>query len=271
MRLGLTIHAIRPEPAVFARKLAAAAEAAGHEIVGDATTAGLLGRRVAAGNPDLMIAAGGDGTVLAAARRALALDIPVLGFNLGTIGFLAEADPEDLERVVVALGTEAMIERRRMTIGAVLEGRSETILGINDVVVEKIHSQRLVFMRVLVDGEEFLTYRADGLVAATSTGSTAYTFSAGGPLVDPLVQALLLTPVAPHSLFDRTLVLSPESRIRIEVTADRPVRVSVDGVEVGFLGQGGTVDIQRGDRSVRFVTLDLASFPATVKAKFRLA
>ncbi|MGH8928456.1 MAG: NAD(+)/NADH kinase [Acidimicrobiia bacterium] len=263
------IHAIRPGPAEFARRLAAAAEKLGHTIVGDEVTAKLLGGPVEEGDPEVVVASGGDGTVLAAVQKALTLDVPVLAFNLGTIGFLADAEPEDLDRVLDALGEGRLLERRRMTIKAVLADGTEAI-GINDVVVEKIESQRLVSLKVTIDGEEFLTYRADGLVTATSTGSTAYNFSAGGPLVDPLIEALMLTPVASHSLFSRTMVLPPTARIRIDVTADRPVRVSTDGAETGSLDEGGHVDINVGDKPARFLALDSPPFPTTVKHKFRL-
>jgi NAD+ kinase len=270
MKLGLVIHASRPEPAAFARQLVDAAEARGHTVVGDETTAHILGREVEAGDPEVVVASGGDGTVLAAVQRALTLDVPVLAFNLGTIGFLADAEPDDLGLVLDALGAGELIERRRMTIRAGLDDGTVAV-GINDVVVEKIESQRLVLLEVWIDGESFLVYRADGLVVATSTGSTAYNFSAGGPLVDPGVEALMLTPVAPHSLFNRTLVLPTSARIRIGVTADRPVRVSVDGVEAGSLNEGGHVDVFCDNRSVRFLTLNPSSFPATVKHKFRLS
>jgi NAD+ kinase len=270
MKLGIVIHVSRPEPAEFARRLAEAAEARGHTVVGDETTARLLGRAVESGNPEVVVASGGDGTVLAAVQKALILNVPVLAFNLGRIGFLADAEPGDLDRVLDALGAGHLFERRRMTIRAVLSDRTEAV-GINDVVVEKIQSQRLISLEVSINGESFLIYRADGLVAATSTGSTAYNFSAGGPLVDPEVEALMLTPVAPHSLFSRTLVLPTTARIRISVTADRPVRVSIDGVETGSLTEGGFVDVFCGERSVRFLTLNPSSFPATVKHKFRLS
>ena len=269
MKLGVIIHASRSAPADFARRLVEAAEAGGHTVVGDESTARLLGRSVEVGDPEVIVASGGDGTVLAAVQRALTLDVPVLAFNLGTIGFLADAEPDDLARVLDALGSGRLIERRRMTIRAVLDNGALGV-GINDVVVEKIESQRLVALEVSIDEEPFLVYRADGLVVATSTGSTAYNFSAGGPLVDPAVEALLLTPVAPHSLFNRTMVMPTTARIRISVTADRPVRVSIDGVETGSLNQGGHVDVFCDGRSVRFLTLDPASFPATVKRKFRL-
>jgi NAD+ kinase len=215
------------------------------------------------------VAIGGDGTVLAASQQALAADVPVLAFNLGTIGFLADAEASQLDQVLDALAAGRLQERTRMTIAVEMPG-GEIADGINDIVVEKIHSQRLVSLVVAVDGVSFLTYRADGLVAATSTGSTAYSFSAGGPLVDPAVEALLLTPVAPHSLFSRTLVLAASATIDIGVGTDRPVRVSVDGRETGALTEGEQARIRRGDRVARFLSLDGYTFPDTVKRKFRL-
>ncbi|HEX5672302.1 MAG TPA: NAD(+)/NADH kinase [Acidimicrobiia bacterium] len=271
MNLGLVVHALRPEPREFANRFAEAATAQGFVIVGDDAASRVVQRSLEKGKPpDVMVAIGGDGTVLAASRQALALDIPVLAFNLGTIGFLAEAEPTDLEPVLKALASNEMAERSRMTIAATLPGgRTET--GINDIVVEKIHSQRLVSLAATIDGDQFLTYRADGLVVATSTGSTAYSFSAGGPLVDPVIDAILLTPVAAHSLFGRTLVLNAQSVIEIKVVADRPVRVSIDGLESSVLEEGDMVEIRQGVKPARFLTLDRGSFAATVKRKFRLS
>jgi len=269
VNLGLVIHALRPEPRAFAASFVKAAAAQGFVIVGDESTSRLVEKPLEVGRPEVMVAIGGDGTVLAASRQALALDIPVLAFNLGTIGFLAEVEPADLERVLRALSVGELAERSRMTIAAKLPGgRGET--GINDIVVEKIHSQRLVSLTATIDGEKFLTYRADGLVVATTTGSTAYSFSAGGPLVDPMIDAVLLTPVAAHSLFGRTLVLNPESVIEVMVEADRPVRVSVDGLESGVLAEGDLVEVRQGAKPARFLSLDGGSFAATVKRKFRL-
>lgn len=261
MNLGLVVHALRPEPKAFAARFVEVATALGFGIVGDDSAV--------SDQAEVLVAIGGDGTVLAANRRAMELEIPVLAFNLGTIGFLAEAEADDLERVLTALQEGELAERTRMTIAATLPGgRVET--GMNDIVVEKIHSQRLVSLTATIDGDRFLTYRADGLVAATSTGSTAYSFSAGGPLVDPSIDAILLTPVAAHSLFGRTLVLDARAVIEIRVDADRPVRVSVDGLESGSLSEGESVEIRKGSRRARFLTLDEASFAATVKRKFRL-
>jgi NAD+ kinase len=220
---------------------------------------------------DCVVAVGGDGTVLEAARGALALDVPIIGFNLGTIGFLAEVEPEDLDWALARLAAGHFRVEPRSTLHAEIEGIDEAgAIGVNDVVVEKIESQRLVVLAVEVNGEEFLTHRADGVVVATSTGSSAYAFSAGGPLVDPAIEALLVVPVAPHSLFNRTLVLPPDVSIRVTVVADRPVRVSVDGGEIGEVDEGGSVAITRGPKPIRFVRFDTEGFAAKVTRKFEL-
>jgi NAD+ kinase len=207
--------------------------------------------------------------VLGAVRRARQERCPVLGFNLGTIGFLAEAEPHELEAVLEALANKRFSVHPRLTLRATLpDGRQE--VGVNDVVVEKIESQRLVALDVDVGGAPFFTYRADGLVIATPTGSTAYSFSAGGPLVDPGLEAIVMTPVAPHSLFGRSLVVPADQVIRCRVVAERPVRVSVDGREVAHLGYGDWVEVGRGEERVGFIELHDEPFPSVVSRKFRL-
>lgn len=255
-RLGMVVSG-RPAAARFADKLSDAAHRHGIEAVPGTVDA------------NVVVAIGGDGTVLEAAQSALELDVPLLGFNLGTIGFLAEAEPEEIDDAVKRLAGGFYRVEERLTVRATLDsGASAT--GLNDVVVEKIESQRLVVLTVEVDGESFLTHRADGMVVATSTGSTAYAFSAGGPLVDPQIDALLFTPVAPHSLFNRTLVLPPDVTIRVAVADDRSVRVSVDGREIGTLDEGGEVVIGRGSRPLRYVRFNDEGFPARVTRKFDL-
>jgi NAD+ kinase len=258
MRIGLVVNTGRPAAVEFAETLVRCAVD--------------LGLRVDTIHHDVdcVVAVGGDGTVLEAARMAHGLDVPVVGFNMGTIGFLAEVEPVDLEVALARLASGDYRLEDRLTLRATLDNGA-TEVGVNDVVVEKIESQRLVVLEVEVDGEDFLTHRADGVVVATSTGSTAYAFSAGGPLVDPALDTLLFTPVAPHSLFNRTLVLPPHVTIRIRVAADRPVRVSVDGFEIGEVEEGGVVTITRGERPIRFVRFDTEGFPARVTRKFGLA
>jgi NAD+ kinase len=256
MRLTL-VTSPRPAPIEFARLLREKASGHGCTVVEPGEPA------------DMVVAIGGDGTVLEAACTALDQAIPLIGFNLGTIGFLAEAEPDQLDETLARLVAGNYRLEERLTVTAVLGDGFETT-GLNDVVIEKIDSQRLVVLAVEVDGESFLTHRADGVVIATSTGSSAYAFSAGGPLVHPQIDALLFVPVAPHSLFNRTLMLPPESKIRVTVADDRPVRVSVDGREIGTLEEGGEVQIHRGPDPVRFVRFDHEGFPARVTRKFDL-
>ena len=258
MRFALEVRQGRPAASEFARRLTEAIDQAGGSVVSEDDE-----------KPDAVIAVGGDGTMLAAVRRSLTWDVPVLGFNLGTLGFLAGAEPDDLDSAVMTLvGGDFEVEERTTVAASVGD---VTAVGVNDVVVEKVDSTRLVALDVAIDGEPFVHYRADGLVVATPTGSTAYSFSAGGPLVDPRLAALVMTPVASHSLFDRPLVLPASAVIEVTVTRDRLVKVNVDKSDLGELGEGQTVTIRKADRPARFIRLKTKPFPALVKEKFGLS
>lgn len=226
------------------------------------------GSIVEEGEVDMVLAVGGDGTMLSAVDDALRHDVPVLGFNLGTLGFLTHAEPNELDTVVRKLTEGDYDVEPRMTVQA--SSAEKRAVGINDVVVEKIDTTRLVSLRVAIDGVPLTTYRADGLIVATPTGSTAYSFSAGGPVVDPRVESLVLTPVASHSLFDRSVVVPASSTIEVTVQRDRPVRVNVDKTVLGELTLGDVVTIEKSDRPARFVTLDGSPFPALISDKFGL-
>lgn len=218
--------------------------------------------------PDLVLSVGGDGTMLAAVRRALAWDVPVLGFNLGTLGFLTRAEPDHAVAVTRRLLAGDYTVEERQTVTAQVGEVKAT--GVNDVVIEKVDVTRLISIEVSIDERPFITYRADGLIVATPTGSTAYSLSARGPLVDPRVRGLVMTPVASHSLFDRAMVLSEHSVIDLRVTRDRQVRVNVDKTDLGVLGEGGTVRIGVGERAAKFVRLDNTGFADLLKRKFNL-
>jgi NAD+ kinase len=216
----------------------------------------------------MVVAVGGDGTMLTAVASAVEMDVPVLGFNLGTIGFLTAAEPDDIAAVVDRLAGGDYGVDMRMTVAATIGDR--TAIGVNDVVIEKVDSQRLIELNVRIGSVDFVNYRADGLIVATPTGSTAYSFSAGGPLVSPALKAFVLTPVAAHSLFSRSIVIEPDQEIVVRVTRDRAVKVSVDKTDLGQIGSGDTVVIRPGARAAQFVTLDSQSFAAQVKTKFSL-
>lgn len=258
MRFALEVRLGRAPTEDFAEQLTGVIEGLGAKVVTGPEA-----------EPDMVLAVGGDGTMLAAVRRSVAWDIPVLGFNLGTLGFLTAAEPSELQTVVRRLVSGDYETEERTTVSASIG--AATAVGINDVVVEKIDSTRLVNLDVVIDGSPFVSYRADGLIVATPTGSTAYSFSAGGPLVDPRVDALVMTPVASHSLFDRALVLPASSEIEITVSRDRHVKVNVDKSDLGQLEAGETVTIRRGSVPARFVRLGATSFAGLVREKFGLS
>lgn len=269
MKIGLVVHEGREDVIRFARRFLDAAADAGLSVVGDERVARAVDSDLlSSGTPEVVVAVGGDGTMLAAVQVSLDHDAPLFGFNLGTIGFLTEVEPEDLEAAVAALAAGKFTTVPRMGISATLNGA--TARGLNDVVVEKIDTLRLVHLEVEVDGEQFVTYRADGLIVATPTGSTAYSFSAGGPLVDHSIEAILMTPVASHSLFARTMVLSPDAVVRVTVRRERPARVSVDKVPLGEAGDGDVVEISRTAEPLRFVRFEPQSFARAVTEKFHL-
>jgi len=269
VKLGLVVHESRGDVLEFARRFVAATERAGLVAVAEPEVAQMVDpSKLAPGTPDVVVAVGGDGTMLAAVQVALAHDVPVFGFNLGTIGFLTEVEPQELDAALDALAAERFEIVPRMGIQATLNGT--TAQGLNDVVVEKVDTLRLIHLEVDIDGTRFMTYRADGLIVATPTGSTAYSFSAGGPLVDHSIESILLTPVAPHSLFGRTVVLSPDSRIEIRLARDRPARVSVDKEGLGQAQSDDVVVITRAPNPIRFLRFRHRSFPRTLTEKFGL-
>jgi NAD+ kinase len=142
--------------------------------------------------------------------------------------------------------------------------------ALNEVVVERSADANTIRLAVHVDGEFFTTYAADGLIVATPTGSTAYAFSAGGPIVEPTHSALLLTPISPHMLFDRSLVLAPSTRLRLTIDGHRPAAVSVDGRRVAIVGDGDTIECTAASDSVRLVSFGPRRFHRVLKAKFGL-
>ncbi len=262
MRLGIVVHPSRESAGSVGDRLAAAARARGWDV-------GTTGIGTWDGEPfDVLVGVGGDGTLLEAAHLAHRADIPVAGVNLGTVGYLADFDPADDTALLDTLALDPLPTIGRMTLRATSDDGSWH--GINDVVLEKVLSQRIVQITVEIDGEHFTTYRADGLIVATPLGSTAYSLSAGGPVVDPAVQALLLTPVAPHSLLSRSLVLTPATVVTCTVHGDRPVRVNLDGREATTLEAADVLTIARGERPVRFVSMGGRPFPQGLRRQFGL-
>jgi len=274
MKVALVPNAERPRSLEIAARLIEGCGAYGIEpVTTSEEDAALLGLEVVeaveSSGIELVIAFGGDGTVLKGVRVGLAAGAPIFGINVGRLGFLADGEPADLEATIRTLAAGDWNISERMTVQANIHGRPVAV-GLNDVVVEKMESQRLVNLDVWVDKNRFLSYRADGLVIATPTGSTAYNLSVGGPLLDPEGRSLVLTPVAPHSLFSRAMVFPPQRVLRLEVLEDRPVGVNVDGIDVGTVEPGGVIEVSEGPEVARFVDLSGRWFGNVIKQKFHL-
>jgi NAD+ kinase len=228
----------------------------------------------AADHADLVVAFGGDGTLLRAAEFARPAGAALLGVNLGRVGFLAEADRADLDMTVERILHQTYGVEDRLTLDISVVRAGAVVAeewALNDVSVEKAERERMLDLVVEVDGRPLSRWAGDGLVCATPTGSTAYAFSAGGPVVWPSVQALLLVPISAHALFNRPLVISPESRIAVEVLPGPGGGLAFcDGRRTIPLQTHDRVEISRGKLPVRLVRLHAAPFTDRLVSKFRL-
>lgn len=228
----------------------------------------------AAAGCELVVVLGGDGTVLRGAERARGTRVPLMGVNLGHVGFLAELEREDLQEVVQAVVARDYSVEERMTVDAgVFDGGVEVIRtwALNEVSIEKGPADRMLDLTVEIDDRPLSRWLCDGLVCATPTGSTAYSFSAGGPIVWPDVAALLVVPLSAHALFARPLVAAPSSRIVIESVA--PWKQGVlwaDGRRSFDLPHNARIEVTRHPEPVRFARLRDAPFADRLVAKFAL-
>ncbi len=219
-------------------------------------------------DPEAIVAIGGDGTVLGAAATAIERGIPVCGINVGKVGYLAAFEPSEMDHLIAALRSESFSIDERVTVG--VRVGDVTAHAVNDVVVEKVISQRIIEIAVRINGEALATYRADGMIAATPLGSTAYSLSAGGPVVSPELDALILTPVAPHSLLSRSIVLAPDAEVELTLNGDRPGYINVDGRSLAKVEPGTTITIGIGVPIVQFLSLGAHPFPQAVREQFGL-
>jgi NAD+ kinase len=224
---------------------------------------------------ELVIVLGGDGSILRAAELTRADATPILGVNLGHVGFLAEAEPEELESTIDAVVGRRYTAEDRLTldVSVRLDGRPmATTFALNETTVEKAARQRMIEVVVGIDGRPLSRWGCDGVVCATPTGSTAYSFSAGGPIVWPAVEALIVVPLSAHALFARPMVVAPASTVAIELVnkSEVPGVLCCDGRRTVDLPPGSRVEIRRASRPVRLVRLQAAPFSARLVAKFDL-
>ncbi|GAA4991148.1 NAD kinase [Kineococcus glutinatus] len=224
---------------------------------------------------EMVIVLGGDGTILRAAELVRKTDVPLLGVNLGHVGFLAESEREDLDETVARVVARDYRVEHRMTLAVriLFEGREvATSWAVNEVSVEKANRERMVELVVDVDGRPLSRFGGDGCIAATPTGSTAYAFSAGGPIVWPEVEAMLVVPLSAHALFARPLVIAPTSTVGLEVLpgmGDGGV-LWCDGRRTFEVPVGARVEVRRSAHPVRLARLTRGVFTDRLVAKFRL-
>jgi NAD+ kinase len=280
--VGMILHHGRDQAAELARDAAAWLADRDHEVrlpLQDAGIAGLPQLGVAeedfARGLDVAVSLGGDGTMLRTVELVAAEGVPVVGVNVGQLGYLTEVEPPGLRMALKRfLAGSYEIEERmllQVTVDATDVGPGDSFLALNEAVLEKTPMGHTVRLGVSIDGETFTPYAADGLIVATPTGSTAYAFSARGPIVEPTHRCLLMTPVSPHMLFDRSLVLAPSARVRIEVVGDRSATLSVDGHNLGTLCRGDAMTATAASLSARFVTFGPRDFLRILKTKFGLS
>lgn len=217
---------------------------------------------------DCMIVLGGDGTVLQAARETKKLHIPIIGVNLGTLGYMTEIEPANLEEALDRLIAGDYEQESRMMLNGkaqLADGNTEEGWALNDIVITRSGSLQIIQFNIYVNGQFLNGYKADGMIVTTPTGSTGYNLSAGGPLVEPKARLIVLTPICPHSLNQRSIILSSEDVIEIEIPKGREGRVqtveaSFDGTHVIPLCTGDRIRIVQSEKTTEFIQLNRVSF-----------
>jgi NAD+ kinase len=281
-RIGLAIHRFRDDAVITAKAIAEWALSTGHSVCvldEDAATIGVPVHTVDTfADVDLLVALGGDGTMLRAVQLVGGHPVPIIGVNIGLLGYLTSVEPDHallaVQKWCTGVCDVDYSYEDRMLLEVVVSVDGSTTnrhLALNEVVIEKSGPGHTVRLGVHIDGAPFTTYAADGLIIATPTGSTAYAMSVRGPILSPRLRAVLLAPVSPHMLFDRSLVLDAAEPVRVDVLGYRGVNVAIDGTPVGELSENGCVDVRAASQVARFVTFEDRHFHQILKSKFGLS
>lgn len=226
---------------------------------------------------DCMIVLGGDGTVLQAVRAVKMGPVPIIGVNLGTLGYMTEVEPSGLEEALERLIAGDYVRQSRMMIDGRItfqDGGGREDWALNDIVISRRGSLQIIRFAIYVNGQFLNNYHADGMIVTTPTGSTGYNLSAGGPLVEPGTELMMLTPICPHSLNQRSIILSPEDIVEIEIPecregGEQPVEVSFDGSHVIPLRTGDKISVARSKRVTEFIRLNQVSFLEVLHRKMQ--
>lgn len=270
--IGFVLHPQRATVRDVAQRTAERLGQQGHQAYvldghsGDSTDASGL---------DLVVSLGGDGTMLRAVDLASPVDVPVLGVNFGHLGFLTVVEADGLHQALDRFVAGEYHVEHRMTLEVRLSDPATGKVSLrhralNDVVLSRAFGARTVRAGLSVDGDAFLSYEADSLIVATPTGSTAYNLSARGPIASPRARIFMVTPVAPHMLFDRSLVLSEDEEVALRVERGQPASIVVDGWEVGTLTPGQVLTCVKGAPDAQLVTFNGRNFHRLLRQKFAL-
>ncbi len=239
-------------------------EIGGLACTAEAVTAGQLRQQA-----DLLVSLGGDGTMLRAMRLADGQRFPVLGVNLGKLGFLAEVDVPDLADALSAIDAHRFTTEPRLAVDAVIA--DQAITAFNDIAFVRFPGQKTAAVAVRAEGHRFVSYAADAIVVATPTGSTAYSFSAGGPIVSPGVEALLVTPAAPHSAYNRGLVVACREQLALDILpGSGRLAVEADGNVAANVAPGDRIELRPRLGAARVVRLGRTTFYERARRKLRL-
>lgn len=279
-RLGIVAKTDREEARTVLPQLLDWCAARGIQPVLEKETAGLCpevtvpmaGRPELPGRVDLLLVLGGDGTLLGMARLVGDLGVPILGVNLGGLGFLTALTVEELFPALEAYLKGELVIEDRMMLEAAVSRQGERLAeyaALNDVVITKSAMSRIIRLEVAVEGQFATGYRADGLILSTPTGSTAYCLSAGGPIVYPTMDAVVLTPICSHTLTNRPIVLPATQRIQVTLITDQDVMLTLDG-QVGFaLKALDTVEVRRASARTRLLRFPQKHFFSVLRAKLK--
>lgn len=273
-RVALVVHPEREDAVLLAERARQWWSSHGYEVIEFGDLGWAPESRLPAGGARFAVSLGGDGTLLRTVQLVLERSIPVLGVNLGHLGYLTQTEPEALESAFEALLAGEFTLDERMTLEVLVdwsEGPPRRLVGLNEASIEKTAPGHTIRFELEIGGRSFLTYAADGVLVATPTGSTAYNLSLRGPVLSPQLEALVVTPISPHMLFDRSLVLAREEEVRIRLLDDRDALLVVDGGPAVALRAGDAVLLRAGPVPVPIVSFGGRSFHDVLRHKFNLA
>lgn len=222
---------------------------------------------------DCVLVLGGDGTLIRAARELRSCKVPILGINLGTLGYLAEVEVQYIESAIDRLINGEAASEARMMLRGTIEGKREDV-ALNDIVVTRLGALRIIHFNIYVNGELLNSYQADGVIISTPTGSTGYNLSAGGPIVEPTASMIVITPICSHALNTRSIVLSAEDEIVVEIGKGRDnqieeAAVSFDGEETIAICTGERIAIRKAEDTTTLLKLSKVSFLETLRKKMK--